>query len=65
LRRQIPDDRQLLLQTLAPYRPDVCIAVERLFAWYWVADLCAKEGIAFVLGHALYKLRQSVILGTE
>jgi hypothetical protein len=43
----------------------VCIAVERLFAWYWVADLCAKEGIAFVLGHALYKLRQSVILGTE
>src|SRR5262249_10244289 len=22
--------------------------------WYWLADLCAKEGIAFVLGHALY-----------
>jgi transposase len=54
LRRQIPADQQLLLQTLAPFRPDVCIAVECLFAWYWVADLCAKEGIPFVLGHALY-----------
>ena len=54
LRRQIPADQQLLLQTLAPYRPDVCVAVECLFAWYWVADLCAKEGIPFVLGHALY-----------
>jgi transposase len=25
-----------------------------LFTWYWVADLCAQEGISFVLGHALY-----------
>jgi len=25
-----------------------------MFTWYWLADLCAKEGIAFVLGHALY-----------
>src|SRR5262245_57156319 len=25
-----------------------------MFAWYWLADLCAAEGIAFVLGHALY-----------
>ena len=25
-----------------------------MFAWYWVADLCAAEGIPFVLGHALY-----------
>ena len=22
--------------------------------WYWLADLCRREGIAFVLGHALY-----------
>jgi transposase len=22
--------------------------------WYWLADLCAQEDIAFVLGHALY-----------
>src|ERR1700757_1347015 len=22
--------------------------------WYWLADLCQREGITFVLGHALY-----------
>ena len=51
---QIPDDKQRLLEVLAPYRADVVIAVESLFAWYWVADLCAGEGIPFILGHALY-----------
>ena len=25
-----------------------------MFTWYWLADLCADEGIPFVLGHALY-----------
>jgi transposase len=25
-----------------------------MFTWYWLADLCRREGIAFVLGHALY-----------
>ena len=24
-----------------------------MFAWYWLADLCEDEKIAFVLGHAL------------
>jgi transposase len=43
-----------LLELLAPYREDLVIAVECMFSWYWVADLCAREGIAFVLGHALY-----------
>lgn len=53
-RTQIPADKQMLLSILAPYRADVVIAVECLFAWYWVADLCAAEKIPFVLGHALY-----------
>jgi len=53
-RTQIPADKQMLLDTLAPYRADVVVAVECLFAWYWVADLCAAEKIPFVLGHALY-----------
>jgi transposase len=30
------------------------VAVECIFTWYWLADLCARERIAFVLGHALY-----------
>ena len=29
------------------------MAVECVFTWYWLADLCAREGIPFVLGHAL------------
>lgn len=43
-----------LLALIAPYREDLAIAVECMFSWYWVADLCARENIAFVLGHALY-----------
>jgi transposase len=30
------------------------VCVECIFTWYWLADLCAQEGIPFVLGHALY-----------
>jgi transposase len=30
------------------------VAVECIFTWYWLADLCADQGIPFVLGHALY-----------
>jgi transposase len=42
------------LHAIAPFRDDLVVAVECLFTWYWLADLCAKEQIAFVLGHALY-----------
>jgi transposase len=42
------------LAAIAPFRDDLVVAVECLFCWYWLADLCAKEHIAFVLGHALY-----------
>jgi len=30
------------------------VGVECIFTWYWLADLCSKEGIAFVVGPALY-----------
>ena len=33
---------------------NLAVAVECMFTWYWIADLCQKEGIPFVLGHALY-----------
>ena len=42
------------LGLIEPYREDLVVAVECIFTWYWLADLCAKEGIHFVLGHALY-----------
>jgi transposase len=42
------------LKAIAPYRDGLVVAVECIFTWYWLADLCAEEGIPFVLGHALY-----------
>jgi transposase len=42
------------LRAVAPYRDGLVVAVECIFTWYWLADLCAEEGIPFVLGHALY-----------
>src|SRR5713101_1280696 len=45
---------EAFLRIIAPYREDSVVAVECIFTWYWLADLCAREGIAFVLGHALY-----------
>jgi len=41
-------------KVVAPYREDLVVAVECMFTWYWLADLCRRENIAFVLGHALY-----------
>jgi len=42
------------LKAVANYREDLVVAVECIFTWYWLADLCRCEGIDFVLGHALY-----------
>ena len=42
-----------LLALIGPYREDLVIAVECMFSWYWLADLCAREN-GFVLGHAPY-----------
>ncbi len=42
------------LRLIQPFRENLVVAVECMFTWYWLADLCAREGIDFVLGHALY-----------
>ena len=42
------------LAALAPLRDGLVVGCECMFAWYWLADLCAAESIPFVLGHALY-----------
>jgi hypothetical protein len=44
---------EVFLKAIAPYREGLVVAVECIFTWYWLADLCAQEGIPFVLGHAL------------
>ena len=50
----LPCRPDAFLAALAPFRPDVIVGVECMFAWYWLADLCEDQHIPFVLGHALY-----------
>ena len=37
---------QALLAAIKLFREDLVVAVECMFAWYWLADLCEREGIA-------------------
>jgi len=52
--KNLPTTPEAFLRIIAPYREDLVVGVECIFTWYWLADLCEREGIAFVLGHALY-----------
>jgi transposase len=52
--KNIPASPHALLEIIKPFQPDIAVAVECIFTWYWIADLCQKENIPFVLGHALY-----------
>ena len=54
LHRNMKAAPEPFLKAVAPYRAGRVVAVECIFTWYWLADLCAHEGIPFVLGHALY-----------
>jgi transposase len=45
---------QAFLDAIAPCRDGLVVGCECMFAWYWLADLCAEQKIPFVLGHALY-----------
>jgi hypothetical protein len=51
--KNLPTTPEAFLRIIAPYRQDLVGAVECIFPWYWLADLCRKEGIALVLGPAL------------
>jgi transposase len=54
LHRNMKAAPEAFLKAVAPYRDGLVVAVECIFTWYWLADLCAEEGIPCVLGHALY-----------
>ena len=54
LHRNMDARPEPLLKALAPFREDVVVGVECIFTWYWLADLCDKQNIPFILGHALY-----------
>jgi hypothetical protein len=52
--RNLPCRPDAFLAAITPFRADVVIGVECMFAWYWLADLCQAEKIPFLIGHALY-----------
>jgi transposase len=54
LHRNLPTCSEAFQAAVQPYRQDLAVAVECMFSWYWIADLCAHMNITFVLGHALY-----------
>jgi transposase len=53
LDRNYPARPDAFLAAVAPFRADLVVASECVHSWYWLADLCRKENIPFVLGHAL------------
>ena len=54
LHKEVPAEPGAFLEAIAPFRDNLVVACECLFCWYWLADLCQAENIAFVLGHTLY-----------
>jgi hypothetical protein len=53
LHRHMKAAPEPFLKAIAPDQEDLVVCVDCLFTWYGLADLCAREGIPFVLGHAL------------
>ena len=50
LHKRLRCEREALLRALEPYRSELVVGSECIFCWYWLADLCAREQIHFVLG---------------
>jgi hypothetical protein len=53
LHRNMKAAPEPFLKAIAPSRDDIVVAVECLCTWYGLADLCAREGMPCVRGHAL------------
>jgi transposase len=51
--QDLPASPEPFLESVAAFRPGLVVGAECMFAWYWLADLCEREAIPFVLGHAL------------
>lgn len=49
----LPADPEEFLHAIKPFRKNLVVGCECMFAWYWLGDLCDAEKIPFVLGHAL------------
>jgi len=53
LQKNFPATRDAFVRAVHPYREDLVVGVECIFAGYRLVDLCRQEGLRFVSGHAL------------
>jgi len=51
--RDLTAEPDAFLDAVKPFRKNLVVGCECMFAWYWLADLCEDQRIPFVLGHAL------------
>ena len=49
--KDLPAGPGAFLDATGPFRDGLVVGCECMFAWYWLADLCEDESIAFTLGH--------------
>ena len=50
--RNLPANPQAFRKAIAPFRDGLVVGCECMHCWYWLADTCRDDHIAFVLGHA-------------
>jgi transposase len=50
--KNLPANPDAFRRAVAPFRDGLLVACECMHCWYWLADTCRAENIAFVLGHA-------------
>jgi hypothetical protein len=55
LHKRLRCDPDLFLQAIAPYRDDLVVGAECIFCWYWLADLCADQGLPHILLRPEYR----------
>jgi hypothetical protein len=53
LHRNLRACPEAFLKAIEPFRQDLVVAVECLFTWYWLADLCAQPDSSRLIGHRL------------
>src|SRR5262245_8037657 len=50
--RNLPAAPGPFLRAVEPFRDGLVVGCECMHCWYWLADVCRDQSIAFVLGHA-------------
>ena len=52
LRKRLPNELPVVLETLAPFRPRLkVVAVESTYNWYWLVDALMEKDYPVVLAH--------------